>query len=200
MNNKPHRIAILLTCAVAALAQTAPDPSLMEYLSLTVAQKEAIDSNNASYTRASLQKQQRLVQVEQEIREETTRDPLDPGALGVRYAEMETACRELADEARKVRERNVVLLNDAQKAKVRALEEALRLLPLAQESQGAGLVAFERPLSVLLPVSTRAPTQGVSGGIFPWPPGVLPLTSCLLNPLGIAVRTQQTAIQAVPRR
>ena len=198
------RKTILLAASVAAVictsptahTQTAPPSSLAEYLALTGEQKEAIAANNAAYTRASLLKQNRLAQVEQEIREETGRDPLSAGALGVRYVEIETACRELADEGRKTRDRNLALLTEAQKTRIKALEEALRLLPLAQESQGAGLVAYDRPLSLLLAVSERPPAAGATGGVFPWPPGIQPVTSCLLNPLGMSVRGAAAAAES----
>jgi hypothetical protein len=149
-----------------AAAQTAADVSLAEYLSLSAEQKAAINENNAAYTRTSLLKQDRLAQVEKEIRDETARSPLDPGALGIRYAGIEAACRYLGEEGCTVRDRNLALLTDVQKTRIKALEEALRLLPLAQESQGAGLVVYDRPLSLLLSVSGRPPRQPAAGGVY----------------------------------
>ena len=57
------------------------------YLGLTDAQVSQIVLNLNDYGRLVAQRQQRMFQVQSEIQVETARSPLDPAALGIRYAE-----------------------------------------------------------------------------------------------------------------
>jgi hypothetical protein len=51
-----------------------------------------------------------------EIGEETVKSLLDANAIGVRYVEIETICREMTEHANLVRARNLDVLNQDQKA------------------------------------------------------------------------------------
>ncbi|MCC6362676.1 MAG: hypothetical protein IT165_04085 [Bryobacterales bacterium] len=71
---------------------------------------------------------------------ETARDTPDPGELGWRYAEIEVTCRVLFEERRQLQARNVALLNEAQKVKWKALQDAMRLYPVITQAQSASLL------------------------------------------------------------
>ena len=89
----------------------------------------------------SLQRSQRMYEVQSEIADETARSPLDPGALGVRYAEVEAIRREIVERSKKLVAENVALLTPAQTIKLKALEEALKLVTTGCEARSIGLLA-----------------------------------------------------------
>lgn len=109
------------------------------YLDLTDAQISQIKLNLSDYRQLVAQRQQRMFQVQLEIQVETARSPLDPAALGIRYAEIETICRNVQDESIAALNRNLAALTDAQKAKMKLLNDAYRLLPIINDAQNAGL-------------------------------------------------------------
>jgi hypothetical protein len=137
-----------LTC-IGTQAQTVipvlnPKPQFQEmkaYLGLSDAQLAQITINLNQYIQLIFQRQQRIYQVQTEIQQETAKSPLDPAALGIRYAEIETICRNVNDEAKAAQDRNQALLTDVQKVKLRALEEASNLLVLIAEGRNAGMLA-----------------------------------------------------------
>src|SRR6266404_7678037 len=88
-------------------------PQLKAYLGLTDAQISQIAGNLTQYGQLVNQRQQRMFQVQGEIQQETATIPLDPEALGMRYAEIETICRNVKDEATAAQNRNLALLTDA---------------------------------------------------------------------------------------
>jgi hypothetical protein len=113
----------------------------ISYFGLTTTQLSQITQNLDDYLRLSSQRQQRIFQVQSEIQEETAKSPLNPMALGIRYAEIEAICRNVKDEATAAQKRNLALLTDAQAVKLKALEDALKLAPTINEAQQAGLLA-----------------------------------------------------------
>lgn len=177
-------LLVIATLSIPAAAET-----LGAYLALTDSQIAEIGVNNAAYNRMSLQKQERLLQVEKEIVEETTASPLNPANLGLRYAEIETICRELATETRKLYEKNKALLNDQQKARLKTLEDALVLLPLAYEAQGTGVAASSGvSTSVFYSTFDRPGGAPIAGTLYAATPGMAPVPGCRLGPLGISAR------------
>jgi hypothetical protein len=144
---------LLAAAGVPASAQTAfPGnriPALSEatvsYFGLTTTQLTQITQNLDDYLRLTSQRQQRIFQVQSEIQEETAKSPLNPMALGIRYAEIEAICRNVKDEAAAAQKRNLALLTDAQAVKLKALEDALKLAPIFNEAQQAGLLAPPGP-------------------------------------------------------
>ena len=125
-----------------------PQPAFQQvkaYLGLTDAQVSQIVLNLNDYGRLVAQRQQRMFQVQSEIQVETARSPLDPAALGIRYAEIESICRNVRDESVAAQDRNLGTLTDAQKAKLKALDDAYKLLPTINEAQNAGLLAPPGP-------------------------------------------------------
>ena len=122
-----------------------PFQQVKAYLGLTDAQVTQIVLNLNDYGRLVSQRQQRMYQVQSEIRDETAKSPLDPAALGIRYAEIETICRNVRDESIAAQNRNLAILTDAQRPKLKALEDAYKLLPVINEAQNAGLLSAPAP-------------------------------------------------------
>jgi hypothetical protein len=113
---------------------------LIDYLSLPPDQVAKLASNIRDYSTWLNGKQQRITVLRSEIAVETARDNPDPGELGWRYAEIEVTCRALFMEQGKLQARNVAVLNEAQKAKLKGLQDALRLYPLIAQAQSASLL------------------------------------------------------------
>jgi hypothetical protein len=132
-------------------------PELIQYLGLNDNQATAIRQANNSYLQFTLQKSRRSAQVQSEIAEETARPALDPMALGLRYLELEAIRREIATEETRTRTTVQAILTDAQKTKVQALEDAMKLQPLICDAQSARILAPPAFLSV------------VTGSILPFP-------------------------------
>src|SRR5437867_10752431 len=95
--------ATLLLFATSAWAQTQTFPNpwfyqplaqAKDFFQLSDAQLQAILTNNGDYNQIAITKQTRISQLQTEIAAETAKDTLDPMALGSRYAEIETICRE----------------------------------------------------------------------------------------------------------
>ena len=113
---------------------------LREYLALTEAQMGKISEQNSAFWRWSQGRSQRMYEVQFEIGIETAREPLDPGALGVRYAEVEAIRREIAERNTKLVAENGAVLTSAQALKLKALEEALKLVSTGYEAQSVKLL------------------------------------------------------------
>src|SRR5712692_6025186 len=122
-------IAGFLFSASAVLPQTIiPQPrlppsvfpgDLQQYLSLTGTQIAAIMQMTADYNQAASTKQQRIWQLQSEIADLDRQDPLDPMAIGVRYAEIESIRRDLANQLTALRGKLQISLTDAQQARLK---------------------------------------------------------------------------------
>ncbi len=154
MQSIPVAIAFLLVSAsIPGQAQLiipgpSPQPPFQQvktYLGLTDAQVTQIALNLNDYGRLVSQRQQRMFQVQLEIQVETAKSPLDPAALGIRYAEIETICRNVRDEGIAAQNRNLGILTDTQKAKLKALDDTYKLYPIISEAQNAGLLSAPPP-------------------------------------------------------
>ena len=133
-----RNLLLVFTLAASAWGQgTIPigrGPALAqirEYLVLTEAQFNRIQQQNSDFSRWSLTQSQRMFEVQREISVETARQPLDPVALGLRYAEVETIRRVIAERGAKLIPDNIAVLTEQQKMKLKALEEAMRLAETA---------------------------------------------------------------------
>lgn len=130
---------VIVLFAGSAWAQSSPAPYqpltlVKEFLQLSDSQAQSIFANNDEFNRWSAEKQTRIWQVQNEIADETGKEPLDPNALGIRYAEIETICRQMKDQANLYRTRNLDVLDQEQRTKLKVLEEALRLAPIIPQS------------------------------------------------------------------
>ncbi|MCC6389669.1 MAG: hypothetical protein IT167_03620 [Bryobacterales bacterium] len=141
--------------AVAGVsAQTVPIPApnpgpplieLKQYLSLTDAQYVQLFDNMDQSRRTVSGYQQRIYQLQSEITVETARPNPDPMELGSRYAGIEQNCRSIRNESKVLRDKNGGLLTDPQKAKLKTLEDALKLYPIISEAQSASLLEASAP-------------------------------------------------------
>lgn len=129
-------------------AQTIPDPSpgyqplgrIKAFLQLSDVQLQSLLTINDEYNRWAFGRQSRIAEVQAELVEETDRSPLSPYAIGIRYAEIETICREMRDEAYKYRTYNLNVLSQDQKARLKVLEEAMQLFSVVLEGQSGNLI------------------------------------------------------------
>ena len=137
---------IIVVCATAASAQTIPTfyqpfGLVKDFLQLSDAQLQTILKNNNEYSSWASGKYARLSQVQSEIAQETSKENLDPMALGVRYTEVELICRDIKQQAPATQKKNTDLLTDQQKAKLKTLEDAMKLAPVIFDAQNAKLLA-----------------------------------------------------------
>ena len=134
-------------------------PELQKYLDLSNTQVDAIRRANLDLATLNARKQFRMAQVQAEIMEWTTRDPVDAMQLGVRYAELEVLRREIGDEQKKTVAKVRGTLNAAQLAKLKVLEDAVKLQPLISDAVCENLMS---------PASPQPPglVFGIPGGVF----------------------------------
>jgi hypothetical protein len=122
----PRRLALLFLSAAPLLAQGPPVPSsIAEYLGLTPAQVARFVRNlDEHYARAAAVEERRDT-VEAEIAAEALRDPVDPMALGLRLAELETTRREFVAQGREIIARHRSLLTPTQAARLEIVVAAM---------------------------------------------------------------------------
>lgn len=143
MYNVRMKFLCLVLMVLPLCAQTQPPqliPQIREYLQLTDTQVLGIVLNNDQYNKSIRERIQRVRQVQAEIAAETANDPMDPAALGVRYAEVELICRDLRDLANTLQKQNLILLTEEQRTKLKSLADALKLLPVMIEAQMSNLL------------------------------------------------------------
>ena len=163
--------ATLLLAVASASAQTSPwfYPPLgqvRQFLQLTDSQLQTILTNNDAYNQFAMTKQSRISQVQGEIATETGKDTLDPMALGVRYAEIETICREMKDQAVTYQQKNTSVLTDPQKAKLQVLQDAVKLTPVISDAQSGNLIGTSTYAPLFFTSTSGGTTSGsVIGGI-----------------------------------
>lgn len=145
-------LLILLLAAWPAAAQGPGDPGpgrfwpqIVRYLELTPQQILDLARIQTEWSRYLTGKARRVAQVESELRQATLAPVIDPMALGVRYMELEAICRESRDTDNKYREQARKLLTAQQAARLAALEQAYRLLPLIAEADAAKLMDAPMP-------------------------------------------------------
>jgi len=124
--------------------QVPPAPAfpaaLRLFLDLSDAQVDSMRNLNADYVRFATGKFRRVSQVQGEIADETAKSPLDPMGLGLRYAEIEAIRRQLVEEQAKLRNAIRAVLNDPQRARLKALEDIAKLLPIYGEAVSVNLI------------------------------------------------------------
>ena len=138
-------LPIILVCAASASAQLMPTfyqplGPVKEFLQLSDSQVQSILSNNNEYSQWSLGKQSRIQQVQTEIAQETAKPNLDSMAIGVRYTEVELICRDIRQQIPVYQKKNTDVLTDSQKAKLKVLDDAVKLAPIIAEAQNANLM------------------------------------------------------------
>ena len=126
-------------------------PELQKYLDLSNTQVDAIRRANLDLTTFTARKQFRMALVQAEIREWTPKDPINAIELGLRYAELEVIRREIGDEQKKTVAKARGVLNAAQLAKLKVLEDAVKLQPLINDAVCENLMnpAAPQPMGVI---------------------------------------------------
>jgi hypothetical protein len=136
------------------IVRVPPFPTaLQSYLQLSADQVTAIARLNGAMQQFFGEKLRRMSQVQIELSQEMAKTTLDPMALGVRYVELEAIRREMRAQQEKTYLDVQQVLTAAQKTRLQALVEAMRLQPVACEAQGMNL----------LPAPTFP--SGVTGGL-----------------------------------
>ena len=167
------KLRLLLPFAFAATiwAQTTSFPlSLKQFLDLTDAQVLQIGKFSDNYNQTVREKQVRISQLQIEINQQTANDPIDPMELGVRYAEMAQIQKDLRNGQTNLRTSVRQVLTDVQKAKVKILDDAMKLQPLVSEATCVGFID-SAPIqdgwfgTVILPRDRFSPVGCVGGGI-----------------------------------
>lgn len=145
--------AAFLSVSVLAQAQNTPSPDpghgalkqLVIYLQLTPEQTAKLAAANLELDQFLARKEARVVQVNAEIRDETTKDVVEPLALGLRYTELEAICRESRDKKQKAVTATQSVLNPTQLAQLKTLEQAYAMLPLVQTADAVNLIDTPLP-------------------------------------------------------
>ena len=138
---------VILTVAAAGIGLAQPFPltpppalsQLRPFLQLTEGQARQILTNNEEFNRWAGDKQERIFNVQQEINTEYEREQIDAAALGVRYAEIALICREVGRRIPEFQKRNRDVLTDAQRTRLKVIDEAIALMPAINEAQAANL-------------------------------------------------------------
>lgn len=113
---------------------------LKQYLNLTDAELAFIQQASSDYSQVASAKQLRITELQNEIAAETQNDQPDPMALGVRYAEIESIRRDLASQLASLRDKLRASLDDAQRSKLTALNDARNLQPIISDAQCENLL------------------------------------------------------------
>lgn len=156
-------------------------PTLVQYLELTTSQTASIQNLYSRWIQYSLGKAQRSAQVQMEISQETAKETMDPMALGVRYLELEGIRRELAAEQQRTVTDVQNVLTPAQKTKLAALQDTLKMYPTACDALSYNFIQPAPSSGVFSFVST-VPAIGILTAV---PTAILPTCSAP----GLAVRT-----------
>lgn len=125
--------------------QLPPSQRLVEFLGLSLEQAEGVRRNILEHNAWRARKQARIFQVNAEIAEETRKSPLDPMGLGIRYAEVESICREIRERDQYLMRANLDPLTMPQKQRLAVLEEAIKLAPVIRDAQAASMLPGGQP-------------------------------------------------------
>ena len=118
-------------------------PLLRSYLGLLGAQADALDEVSQPYWISTGRLDKRREELETEIFAETERSPLRPAELGRLHAEWETIRREYSALEKNRKEATRAILNDTQRAKLRAFDEVIEQRRVAEELWSSGLTAVD---------------------------------------------------------
>lgn len=140
---------VLLGCCFVSLAPPQVIPStrgqslpeqLKVYLGLTPAQVTQWELNLNDFQKLLNDRERTISQLQSSINVERNRPQLDSATIGIEYAQIELTCRNLRDESLALQDRTMALLDASQKAKLKALDDAAKLMPLFSQAQDAGVL------------------------------------------------------------
>lgn len=159
------RLFFLLLLSIPAWPQT----RLTAYLELTAEQQKSLQAIETKINQYVSGRTLRVFQLEVEIRQERGRERLDAEAIGVRYVELETICRDTRSRYQAAMAEARGLLTGPQLARLKTLEAALSLLPAVAEADKAKLIDAPGigPLSIQMGVLSARPLPGCQAGQAP---------------------------------
>ena len=143
------RIAALVCLALPLLAQNTPQqppqpPSLTElkaYLTLTDSQVTQLQSLVQAERQANQPRVQEINTKEQQLRTALNNNSNDAAALGRLLIDIQALRRQITTTSENFRSQAAALLNDTQRTKLRALDEAAKLAPSIQQAIAVNLLA-----------------------------------------------------------
>lgn len=149
---------------ILALLLVLPSPAQWrdlsgENLALTPEQSRRIAQNNDAHYAWKRASEARVIQVRAEIEDESVRVPLDPLALGLRYAELEAFRREDLERRDQLVRLNRSVLTEAQQRLAGTLAEVEDLGFIARHADCSYLIYENNPRACgLLSIDFRTPT------------------------------------------
>lgn len=106
-----------------------------EFLQLTDAQYLTIFRNNEDLSRSLSENGRRINDLQREIFEQFQQESPDALEIGSRYVEITRVCKVMRDEANGLLAKNQAVLTDAQRTRLRTLEEVARQALVISEAQ-----------------------------------------------------------------
>ncbi|MBS1832885.1 MAG: hypothetical protein JST65_09230 [Acidobacteria bacterium] len=136
------RIALLflVSMAIAPAQLIFESTEMTRYLELTSQQTVAVTRLRVANTQFRLEKAERTAVINRELEVELRKSLLDPMAIGLRHVELATIQREIAEADTKLKNDIRALLTEAQKAKLKPLEDAQRLQGLVNQAVCEGFL------------------------------------------------------------
>lgn len=165
-NGIARNIFMALMTMGSCFAQPTESPYtvIKEFLGLTTDQEQKLLKMQFDHIDFLNGKGQRVIQVNQEINDETVKPTIDSNALGVRYLELEVICREARTAAVTLAKNSLTVLTDSQKTKLKQLEAAMSLYAAISEAQSLSLLpggSFYGGASALIINILTSPNPGV---------------------------------------
>jgi hypothetical protein len=159
------RLFFLLLLSLPAF----PQPRLAAYLNLTSKQQKSLQTIETKLNQYVSDRTLRAFQLELEIRRERDRSTLDATAIGTRYVELETICRDARRRYQSAISDARALLAAPQLARLKTLEESLSLLPTVAEADKSKLLDAPGigPLTIQMGVLNSRPLPGCQSGQAP---------------------------------
>ncbi len=145
------------------------------YLGLSEDQNSQLREIVEPYSQWTEAQRTRVRQVEGEIQDEALKTPLDPMALGLRYAELESIRRESVDRLADVIRQRRALLTPDQIQRLEVLEEARRLGDTVEDANCEHLLQIADPsntcgviyVSLSTPATPATPPVPIPESAFP---------------------------------
>jgi hypothetical protein len=109
---------------------------IKEYLQMSDSQYVALLRANDELNRSLSESSRRIFTLQSEISAEGEKDSPDPMEIGTRFVEISRVCRELRTQFDAQLAKNVATLTDAQRTRLRALEDLAKQMGVVAEAQG----------------------------------------------------------------
>lgn len=165
---------------------------VQSFLSLSDDQILQIEALQITYRNLAFGKTQRQSELKAEIVTETQKDVMDPMALGVRYAELETIRRELVSQRKDTVAATQKVLDSTQAAKLATLDSALKLQLVACSAASEYLLTAPEYASMRNGDFSGAVSLGSAT---PCVAGVVRIETPINSPFSSAAGTSVSAVQ-----